>query len=89
MIIANRQQSETEQHMLMVAQRENDSLCRENKLATKQLNELIEDQRKTEVKIKGQGSTNPWPWVEDFGTFLLSCSFILNKQRLNKHFFFF
>lgn len=51
LVIANRQQNETEHHMLMAAQRENESLCRENKLGAKQLNELIEDQRKMEVKI--------------------------------------
>lgn len=49
MIIANRQQHETEQHMLIEAQRENDYLSKENKKLKNNFNELIENQNKMEV----------------------------------------
>lgn len=50
LIIANRQQYETEKHMLLAAQRDNDNLSRENKVAAKKYNELVEDQEKLEVR---------------------------------------
>lgn len=49
MIIANRQQHETEQHMLITDQRENDKLSRENKTLLHNFNELIGNQNKMEV----------------------------------------
>lgn len=50
--MANRQQYETEQHMLITAQRDNDNLSRENKAATKKFNQLIDDNNKLEVREK-------------------------------------
>jgi len=49
LIIANRQQHETEQHMLITDQRENDKLSRENKTLLHNFNELIGNQNKMEV----------------------------------------
>ncbi|VVC43706.1 Hypothetical protein CINCED_3A017141 [Cinara cedri] len=51
LIMANRQQYETEQHMLITAQRDNDNLSRENKAATKTLNQLIDDNNKLENEL--------------------------------------
>lgn len=48
--MANRQQYETEQHMLITAQRNNENLSRENKTATKKLNQLIDDNNRLEVR---------------------------------------
>lgn len=50
MIIANRKQFQTEQHMLITAQQDNDNLSRDNKAAAKKLNELIEEHNKMEVR---------------------------------------
>jgi len=49
LIIANRQQHETEQHMLVAAQNDNDYLTRENKTLKQNFIELIENQNKMEV----------------------------------------
>lgn len=50
LIIANRQQYETEKHMLIAAQRDNDNLSRENKAAAKKYSELVEEENKLEVR---------------------------------------
>lgn len=51
LIEASRQQHETEKHMLMAAQRDNDNLSRENKTAAKRLNELINEHADMQVRV--------------------------------------
>lgn len=51
LINVNRQQYETDQHLLLIAQRKYDTLSRENKMAAEKLNELIEKQSKLEVRV--------------------------------------
>lgn len=52
LILANRQQYEMDQHLLITAQRENDSLSRDNKISSKKLKELTDNRIKVEVRPK-------------------------------------
>ncbi|XP_050422642.1 coiled-coil domain-containing protein 39-like [Adelges cooleyi] len=51
LILANRKQYETEQHMLKAAERENENLSRNNRNALKTLNSLINERKKSEDEL--------------------------------------